>query len=143
MDMQSEDEIKTRYEDVCGELNLDEVSKLSAWEVYVTINNDYVLEVSYSRQGKLLDRPCLQALVCQNCFQPNGFTWRFNTQLVLRACVYTLRGIMPHQMLIHPLYCTVLPLLRLLGYIALMYLSFLYTLGRPFGLVSLLSVRGL
>lgn len=45
MDTQSEEEIKSRYENVCGELNLDERSKDLAWEAYSAINNDYVLEV--------------------------------------------------------------------------------------------------
>lgn len=45
MDSQSEDEIKARFEDVCGELNLDERSKDNAWKAYLGINNDYVLEV--------------------------------------------------------------------------------------------------
>lgn len=52
MDSQSEDEIKARFEDVCGELNLDERSKDSAWEAYLGINNDYVLEVSVSKKSK-------------------------------------------------------------------------------------------
>ena len=45
MDSQSEEEIKARFEDVCGELNLDERSKENAWKAYLGINNDYVLEV--------------------------------------------------------------------------------------------------
>ena len=45
MDSQSEEVIKARFEDVCGELNLDERSKDNAWKAYLGINNDYVLEV--------------------------------------------------------------------------------------------------
>lgn len=46
MDQVAEEDIRSRYEDICAELNLDEIAKTSAWEAYMSINNDYVLEVS-------------------------------------------------------------------------------------------------
>ena len=39
-------DIRTRYEDVCAELNMDEQTAGKAWTSYEEINNDYVLEVS-------------------------------------------------------------------------------------------------
>lgn len=45
MDQAAEEDIRSRYEDICAELNLDETAKTSAWEAYMNINNDYVLEV--------------------------------------------------------------------------------------------------
>lgn len=45
MDQAAEEDIKSRYDDICAELNLDETAKISAWEAYKDINNDYVLEV--------------------------------------------------------------------------------------------------
>ena len=45
MEQLTDEEVKSKYEDVCGELNLDEEAKDSAWKAYQEINNDYVLEV--------------------------------------------------------------------------------------------------
>ena len=48
MDQLAEEDIRSRYDDICAELNLDETAKTSAWEAYSGINNDYVLEVRMS-----------------------------------------------------------------------------------------------
>lgn len=44
-------DVRTRYESVCAELNMDEQTTESAWRSYEAINNDYVLEVSNRRCG--------------------------------------------------------------------------------------------
>ena len=45
MEQLTDEEVRSKFEDVCGELNLDEEAKDSAWKAYQDINNDYVLEV--------------------------------------------------------------------------------------------------
>lgn len=37
--------IKQRFDDVCKELNMDEVTAVSAWETYEKIDRNYTLEV--------------------------------------------------------------------------------------------------
>lgn len=44
MEQLTDEEVRSKFEDVCGELNLDEEAKDSAWKAYQDINNDYVLE---------------------------------------------------------------------------------------------------
>lgn len=46
MSANGEQDIRSRYEDVCAELNMDEQTAEKAWTSYKAINNDYVLEVS-------------------------------------------------------------------------------------------------
>ncbi len=40
-----DEEIRSKYESVCNQLNVDEIAKDGAWREYQLINNDYVLEV--------------------------------------------------------------------------------------------------
>lgn len=41
-----DEDVRTRYEDVCAELSMDEPTAKRAWSSYEEVNNDYVLEVS-------------------------------------------------------------------------------------------------
>lgn len=45
METESEERVKLQFDEVCDELNLDQEAKETAWESYIEINNDYVLEV--------------------------------------------------------------------------------------------------
>uniref|UniRef100_A0A1X7SU18 Retinoblastoma-associated protein N-terminal domain-containing protein n=1 Tax=Amphimedon queenslandica TaxID=400682 RepID=A0A1X7SU18_AMPQE len=44
METESEERVKLQFDEVCDELNLDQEAKEAAWESYMEINNDYVLE---------------------------------------------------------------------------------------------------
>ena len=45
MEAEKEERVKLEFDDVCIELNIDQETKDNAWESYMTIYNDYVLEV--------------------------------------------------------------------------------------------------
>ena len=45
MEVDSEETVKLQFDEVCDELNLDQEAKETAWDSYMDINNDYVLEV--------------------------------------------------------------------------------------------------
>ena len=51
MSSSEDQDIRARYESVCAELNMDEHTTEKAWSSYTTINNDYVLEVSWGLGG--------------------------------------------------------------------------------------------
>lgn len=51
MSSNDEQDIRTRYDSVCAELNMDEQTTEAAWRSYEVINNDYVLEVSKRIRG--------------------------------------------------------------------------------------------
>ena len=45
MEAEKEERVKLEFDDVCIELNIDQETKDNAWESYMMIYNDYVLEV--------------------------------------------------------------------------------------------------
>jgi transcription initiation factor TFIIIB Brf1 subunit/transcription initiation factor TFIIB len=46
MEDMNQDKVQTQYDEVCGQLNLDEEAKENAWKSYKAIYNDYILEGS-------------------------------------------------------------------------------------------------
>lgn len=54
MGSRGEEGVREKYDQVCRELNLDQESMEAAWASYVTINNDYVLEVRKDYVGSAI-----------------------------------------------------------------------------------------
>lgn len=52
----SDERIKSKYVQICGQLNIDETIMNTTWDKYRSIRNDHTLEVTYRNLQDLLLR---------------------------------------------------------------------------------------